>query len=139
MKQQELAGHWTLSRKVFDRERRLVGGMWGKVLFEKVGQDELLYQETVWNISGESTRFLARQKYLYLFNEEGIEIHRNGEKQDIPFLKLPYGKKVVDGHYSCKPDLYALRWVWVNHHLFYTRFSVKGIRKDHTLETMFRR
>lgn len=139
MKQQELAGQWTLSRKVFDRERKLVGGMWGTVMFEEIDENQLLYQETVWNISGESTRFLARQTYLYLFNEEGIEIHRHGKKQDIPFLTLPHGKKVVDGHYSCKPDLYALRWVWVNAHLFYTRFSVKGIRKDHTLETIFRR
>ncbi|MCB1082858.1 MAG: hypothetical protein KDK61_00975 [Simkania sp.] len=61
MKQQELAGQWTLSRKVFDRERKLVGGMWGTVMFEEIDENQLLYQETVWNISGESTRFLARQ------------------------------------------------------------------------------
>jgi len=139
MKQQDLVGRWTLSRKIFDRERRLVGGMWGKATYEKMSENELIYRETVMNLSGESSQFLARQTYLYIFKEGAVEIHRNGEEQEIPFLKIPYGKTVVDGHYLCKPDIYTLRWVWVNSHLFYTRFSVKGMRKDHTLETIFRR
>jgi hypothetical protein len=139
MRQEDFIGRWTLSRKVFDRERRLIGGMWGRVLFEKVADTELIYRESVWNISGESSQFLARQTYLYRFKEKEIEIYLTGKEEDVPFLTLPHGKTVVDGHYLCKPDLYALRWVWVNSHLFYTRFSVKGVRKDHTLETVFRR
>lgn len=139
MRQQDLIGDWTLSRKIFDRDRRLVGGMWGKVTFEKQNKDELLYRELVWNLSGESSQFLASQTYLYQFKENRVEIYRSKGNRDFPFLVLPHGKKVVDGHYLCKPDRYILRWVWVNSHLFYTRFCVKGIRKNHTLETIFRR
>lgn len=139
MKPRDFLGQWTLKRRVFDADRRPIGGMWGTVLFEPIDESSLSYQERVWNQTGESSHFLARQSYLYLFNQKAVEIHRGKEKQSAPFLTLPHGKTVVDGHYICRPDLYTLRWVWVNPHLFYTRFSVKGLRKDYTLETLFRR
>lgn len=139
MKQQDLLGQWTLTRKVFDRDRKPIAGMWGTGTYKCLGENELLYEECVTNRTGESSEFVARQSYLYLFKEKAIEVHRGKELQTIPFITLPYGEKLVDGYYTCKPDFYTLRWIWMRSHLFFTRFSVKGTRKDYTLETIFRR
>ena len=140
MKQQDLVGHWTFSRKIFDGEyRQHIGNIWGRVTYEIIGKNKLLHQETILHLSGESSQFLAKQTYLYLFKEKVVEIHQHGKQQEFPFLKIPYGKLVVDGYYLCKPDIYQLRWVWVNSRLFYTRFCIKGMRKNHILESIFRR
>jgi len=139
MKPQDFIGQWTLSRKVYGRDRRTIGRMWGRVTYKEVADEALLYEECVWNRSGEASPLLARQTYLYLFKETALEIHREGKEQEIPFFRLPYGETVIDGHYACRPDFYKLRWVWVHPGFFYTRYVVTGTRKDYTLETVFRR
>lgn len=132
---QDFAGRWTLHRRIEDRLGAQTGTFEGTATLEPDGAG-LLYRETGWLSLG--GRPAVRGDRGYLWTADGARI-AVAFADGRPFHAFDPAAPYPAAEHLCGADLYRVRYAFADWPAWRAVWEVRGPRKDHRLESVYRR
>ncbi len=129
----DFEGRWDLDRRIEDRLSRRKGHFRGEAHFNRSGSD-LFYFETGELRLDDGLALSARREYLWCDDGSAVRVTFADGR---PFHGFPLSVPVAEVSHWCDPDLYEVRYEFVNWPNWTATWSVQGPRKHYVSVTCF--